>query len=360
MIAEALVAYAKATARKFEGRENTVGASEVGQCARKVFFAKNSDDHVYGAASDEDYADAWGAALRGRLFEDHFWIPALRARHGARLLYAGDDQRTLVSSFLSATPDGLLIDQPPDALAALAIEDIGGDGSLVLECKTIDPRARLDGPKSDHAFQAIVQIGLIRELMSHRPEVAVISYANASFLDDVREFAVRFDLAIFENAKRRAVQIVTATAANELKPEGWIAGGKECEFCHFTKACGVIRHAVPTQPRTEPPDPQFVAEIVDMAREAKSRRGLLEVTTADLRTIEHDIKERLRAKNLRRVESDGVSVVWSPVKGRLSFDNQAIREAAEKLGLDLAEYETVGEPTDRLVIRIAAQSRSAV
>jgi hypothetical protein len=360
VIAEALAQFAKATARVFEGRENTVGASEVGQCARKIFFVKNSSDQAYGVASDEDYADAWGAALRGRLFEDHFWIPALRARHGDRLLYAGDDQRTLVSGFLSATPDGLLIDQPPNALAALAIEDIGGDSSIVVECKTIDPRARLDGPKSDHAFQAIVQIGLIRELTSHRPEVAVISYANASFLDEVVEFAIRFDPNVFDTAKRRATGIVTATAAGELKPEGWIAGGKECEFCPFTKACGVIRHAMPTKPQTEPPDSQFVAEIVDLAREAKGRRRIMEAATADLRAIEYDIKERLRTKNLRRVESNDVPVVWSPVKGRLSYNMPAIREAAEKLGLDLAEYETVGEPTDRLVIRIAAQSRSAV
>jgi hypothetical protein len=79
MIASALAAYAKATARTFEGRENTVGASEVGQCARKILFAKNAGDRVYGAASDEDYTNPWGASLRGRLFEDHFWVPALRA-----------------------------------------------------------------------------------------------------------------------------------------------------------------------------------------------------------------------------------------------------------------------------------------
>jgi hypothetical protein len=170
---------------------------------------------------------------------------------------------------------------------------------------------------------------------------------------------VRFDPAVFENAKRRAAQIVTATTAEELKPEGWIAGGRECEFCPFTGACGVIRHAVATQPRAEPPDPQFVAEIADMAREAKGNRSIVEATTADLREIEHDIKERLRAKGLRRVDGDGVSVVWSPVKGRPSYDMKGIREAAEKAGIDLAEYELVGEPTDRLVIRVAGQSRSA-
>jgi hypothetical protein len=352
MIAEALADYAKATARHFLGRENTVGASEVGQCARKIYLAKNVGDPVYGAACDEDYADPWGAALRGRLFEDHFWVPALRARFGAQLLYAGDQQQTLVFGFLSATPDGLLIDQPHDVLASLGIAGIGGDGSIVVECKTIDPRVKLDAPKPEHAFQAQVQIGLFRKLTRcHQPEVAVISYVNASFFDDVTEFAVRFDPAVFENAKRRAAAIATARSTDQLKPEGWIAGGRECEFCPFTKACGVIRHTVPTQTIAETPDPQFVAEIADLAREAKQRRAAVELTTAALREVEHEIKERLRAKGVHRVETGDVSVAWSAVKGRPSYDMPGIREAAAKAGIDLAEYETVGSPTDRLVIR---------
>jgi hypothetical protein len=119
MIAEALAEYAKTTARNFLGRENSVGASEVGQCARKIFFAKNAGDSDYGARSDDDYADHRSAALRGRLFEDHFWVPGLSARFGAKLLYADDQQETFVSGFLSATPDGLLIDQSHNVLASL-------------------------------------------------------------------------------------------------------------------------------------------------------------------------------------------------------------------------------------------------
>jgi hypothetical protein len=359
MMAEALAQYAKATARAFEAREHAVGASEVGQCARKIFFAKNAGDSVYGVTSDDDYADAWGAALRGRLFEDHFWVPALRARFGAKLLYAGDQQQKFVSGFLSATPDGLLIDQSHDALASLGIVDIGGDGSIVVECKTIDPRVELDAPKPEHAFQAQVQIGLFSELTPHQPNVALISYANASFPDEIIEFVVRFESAIFANAKRRAAQILTAQAADQLKPEGWIAGGRECEFCAFNRACGVIRHTVPTRPVTELPDPQFVAEIADLAREAKQRRAEAEAVAAKQRSIEEEIRERLRAKGLRRVAGDNVSVVWSPVKGRPSYDMKRIREAAAKAGIDIAEYETVGEATDRLVIRVTGQSRSA-
>jgi hypothetical protein len=224
---------------------------------------------------------------------------------------------------LSATPDGLLIEQPADALAGLGVADIGSDASVVIECKTIDPRARLDGPRPEHVFQAQVQIGLIGELTKHRPEWAVISYANASFLGDIVEFPVRFDPAVFATAKKRATQIAVATSPGELKPEGWIAGGRECEFCPFTKACGVIRHAVPTQPQAAPPDPQFVAEIVDAARDAKRQRAEVEAATTALREIEHGIRERLRIRGVRQINGDGVAVTWSAVKGRPSYDMAA-------------------------------------
>lgn len=360
MIAEALAAYARATARSFgDERAQTIGASEVGQCARKTYFAKNAGDHVYGADSDEDFENAWGAALRGRLLEDYFWVPALRARYGSNLLYAGDSQRTLTSDFLSATPDGLLVERPGNALADLGVPDIGSIGDIVLEGKSIDPRTKLDEPRSEHQFQAIVQTGLFRELTKHRPQWAVISYINASFPDDVVEFAVAFDAAVFANAKARAAAIMTATAPEQLKPEGWIAGGRECRFCPFTQACGVVRHAVPTRPSAAAPNPQFIAEIADLARTAKARRHDAEAAVAAQREAEHEIRERLKSRELRHVKGDGVSVTWSAVKGRPSFDAKRIREAAAAVGIDLTEYETVGEPTDRLVIHIAEQSRSA-
>jgi hypothetical protein len=166
---------------------------------------------------------------------------------------------------------------------------------------------------------------------------------------------VRFDPTIFENAKHRAAQILTARAADELKPEGWIAGGRECEFCPYTRACGVIRHAVPTRATSEPVDPQFIAEICELALAAKEHRTAAEAATAAQREVEHEIKERLRAKGVRHVVGNGVSVTWSAVKGRPSFDEKGIREAAINAGINLAEYETVGDSSDRLVIRVTGK-----
>ncbi len=49
IVKDALAAFAVATARVFEDRTQTVGASEVGQCARKTFWIKMEGDALYGA-----------------------------------------------------------------------------------------------------------------------------------------------------------------------------------------------------------------------------------------------------------------------------------------------------------------------
>jgi hypothetical protein len=351
MIREVIDIHVRATSRVFTDRAATVGASEIGQCARKIFFGKRGFD------PDPDHADGWGARLRGVIFEDHVFVPALRRYFGNRLLYAGADQTTLASGHLSATPDSLITGLRRDALAHLGVTDIGAD-CVVAECKTIDPRSALDDAKSEHVFQAQAQLGLLRELTPYRPEWAIVSYANASFLDDIVEFPIRFDPRIFEVAKARADTIMTANAPEELKPEGYIAGGAECEYCPFARTCGRLRRAVPDGD-AEAPDPQFVAEVADLARVAKERRQEVEAATSALREVEHELRERLRAKGLRRVAGDGVQVTWSAVKGRPAFDTKAIREAAERAGIDLSQFETAGDPTDRLAISIRASAPAA-
>src|SRR6266566_8054050 len=111
MFEKVLDEYVAASGRKFKGREKTVGASEVGQCLRKVWYVKNR------TAPDSGHVDAWGARVRGTLHEDKFLVPALRRKFKGKLLYAGTQQHTWSSGFLSATPDGLLVDQAKNFLA---------------------------------------------------------------------------------------------------------------------------------------------------------------------------------------------------------------------------------------------------
>ena len=88
------------------------------------------------------------------------------------------------------------------------------------------------------------------------------------------------------------------------------------------------------------------------ARTAKERRTVAGTATAAQREVEHEIKKLLRTKGVRHIVGDGIDVLWRPVKGRSSFDWKGIREAAIKAGINLAEYETVGDPNDRLIIRV--------
>jgi hypothetical protein len=87
IVKPALEAYAKASDKEWSNdRLQTVGASEVGKCARHVYWSKNEGDEYFGAHRDEDFVDGWGHKVRGKVFEDEFFVPAMRARFKDRLM----------------------------------------------------------------------------------------------------------------------------------------------------------------------------------------------------------------------------------------------------------------------------------
>ena len=320
----------------------TVGASEVGQCLRKTWFAKN------GVEPDPDYIDRYGARLRGDLIENHHWEPGIRSQlpDGIALLFAGPEQKTLVDGYLSATSDGLLVGVSADALSHHGIDDIGGD-SLVVECKSIDPRVSLKDAKAEHQFQVHCQMGLIRHCTEYQPNHALISYTDASFLDDVTEFAIPFDPEIYGEAKSRATRVMTATAPNDLPPEGKLAGGGECRYCpHQSRCAGVIVGAIPKD--QEPLGGNALAALKALVDEEQAARAGKDQETRRLAEAQERIKEFLRQHNTRKVEVDDWSVTYFPVKGRLSLD----KKAALAAGIDLSPFETPGDPGERLTIKV--------
>ena len=105
-----VTAYSKAkNAHKWDhhDRSTTLGASEVFHCLRQSVYKKS------GIPQDPEHVDNVGAMERGNLIEQHWIVPALLGNlpDTVKLLWAGDDQRTLVEDRISATPDGLLINQ---------------------------------------------------------------------------------------------------------------------------------------------------------------------------------------------------------------------------------------------------------
>ena len=340
IIKHALDSYV-ATQDKAWGHDRTksVGSSEIGQCARKIWYAKHDQK------PDEDYVDSWGARMRGTIMENVFWAPAMRARFGENFIYGGDEQKTLIAGPLSATPDGIVTGLKKNTLAYLDVKDIHAT-CIAVECKTSDPRTNLDVAKPQNVYQTHVQMGLIREQTRYKPMYALLSYTDASFWDQVVEFAVPFDAKIYAAAKVRAKNIINAKTATDFKPEGWIAGGNDCRYCPFMKSCGIERRNLPYAEK--PVDPPFKAEIDDMVRDLKAKQDLAETADSVVREMQQAIKDRLREKSVKSIP--GI-VSWSWVSGRSGYNNKALIEVAKKAGVDVEQFATKGEATDRLVFK---------
>ena len=226
------------------------------------------------------------------------------------------------------------------------IDDIGGD-SLVVECKSIDPRVDLKEAKAEHEFQIHCQMGLIRHCTEYRPNYALISYTDASFLDDVTEFAVPSDPEIYAAAKTRATRVMTADAALDLAPEGKLAGGGECRYCpHRGRCAGVTVGAIPED--REPLGGNALAALKDMVEAEQAARAEKDATARRHAEAQERIKQFLREHRTRKVEGDNWSVTYFPVKGRMSLD----RKAALAAGIDLSPFETPGDPGERLIVRV--------
>ena len=360
-----LAAFSAANKRQFaHDRSLSVGGSEVGQCLRKTWLTKKGEAH--GFERDDDASQSSGATDRGSVYEAEVWAPALHHHRpaGSKLLFAGDFQETLHDGLLSVTPDGLFVNLPRDCLAHLGISDIGGQfgnddddfGCLTAECKTKDPRVNLRGkPKAENEFQVHSQIGAIRAKTKYRPLFGVISYTNASFFDDVEEFAIGFDPAIYEAAKKRAAVVFDTYDPARLSPEGKIYGANDCNFCAFKTACAQIScGAIPPEPAIIPKlSPDIDARVEDLARQVATMRDAEEEASRGKNLASEQLKILLRDLQLPRVQTGMLSKVsWSAQSGRKSYNMDRLREDLTAKGIDIADYETTGAAFDRLNVTV--------
>jgi hypothetical protein len=324
-------------------RASTVGASDIGQCERRVYFTKNA------VPQDPDFVQRYGAMERGNLIENHLVVPALAAALGSQLIRAGEEQQTIVDGYLSATPDAVLIDLAPDCLAHLGIDDIGPSQCIALEIKSIDPRVDIKKAKAEHAYQTQVQMGLLRHATNHHPDYALIAYIDASFVDDVNEFVVRFDPAIYQAAQDRARRIMTAHAAVDLAPEGKMAGGNECRYCAWSSHCADVTVAgIPYDNSNPSLDEDDIDALEALIRLERASSDAIDDISVELAARKQSIKDFLREHGIRRYHTDEWSVAWSSSKGRVTVD-AAMAEAA---GIDLEPFRKEGQPGDRLIVKV--------
>ena len=318
-------------------RTKSVGSSEIGMCARRVFCEKKNIPY------DDGYVQTRGAMERGNIIEQKVFVPAMRRRFGRRVKFAGRSQQTLQLGMLSSTPDALVYPLKPD--------ELGFDhGDCVMyECKSRDPRAKEGQLAENYRAQVIVQMGLVRQLTPYQPTHAVICIINASFIDEVEEHVVAYSADEFHAAQVRAGEIMGAMIMQEIKPEGYIAGGKECEYCPWAIQCGQQRREVPEK-NDEQLDPQLLAELDHLASMIRTRQIERDVAEAAVREATETMKQRLREKNRRHFVGQRYKANWTSVKGRTSLNTADLEADLQRFGVSLLDYQIEGTPGDRLTI----------
>jgi len=218
----------------------------------------------------------------------------------------GDEQETLIDGLLSATPDGLLINLEKNALTKYGIADIESD-CAILEFKSIDPRITLLEAKAIHAGQVQAQMGIIRKNFDYKPVYAVIVYVNASFLDDVSIFIVKFKPKIYSFAQKRAKQVFAKGAkAEDFLKEGKIADS--CAYCPYKNVCWdtTLKTSFPDERKTN-----YEVAVLDAGLELTERYKAAGGQEKDAGVLKKEIGEEirtfLRANETKKIGGDTCS-----------------------------------------------------
>ena len=217
-------------------RKQTVGASEVGNCIRQVWYSK----HGY----PEERAQSWGPATRGNVIEA--WA---RGRLRAAGFQVENVQRTLISPPLSATLD-MTIDGMP------------------VDLKSFDPRIH-EPVRQKHRLQLQVQMRLTGAA------VGWLLYVNASDFSDLREVELEYDPSVAEAMRERAW--IMLRAADPPEREGRWTG--DCQWCPFQTEClgkpivgdGVLSLAEEAELRTLAVSRSVAVATVEYAKERNER-----------------------------------------------------------------------------------------
>lgn len=331
-------------------RTQTVGASEVFDCIRKVFFKKRGKE--FGYEKDANSEDSWGASKRGDLLENHYIVPALSnfLPEGAKLLYAGDDQKTLFHEKNSATPDGLIVGLARDALSDLGIPDIKSD-CIVIEMKTIDPRVGLKEEKTIHHGQAQIQMGIFRETTKYKPYYAVVLYVDASFLDNIKPFVVEYDEMKWQAAQKRANTIWEYDNPKQFRPEGKF--DDSCTYCEYKTECSLVTiGSIPPEEKKAVYSEEGQEEVGKLVKEIRELENKMELEKKSVEEKRYEVKRILEREKTRKMQAPDRKwrITWFSQAGRKTVDMDALKETLKEYEIDIEDFMKEGRPFDTLRI----------
>ena len=285
-------------------RSLSVGASEIGACARQTWFIKR------GHLPERELP--WGYGERGHHVEQ--WVYGALRRAKIRLYRR---QCTISKGLLSATLDAVC---PP----------------VVIEIKSYDPYKK-NVVESKHIWQVQVQIGLWNDTYRRsRLERGVLLYVNASDFQDLREHVVEPNPEAYAAAQVRAEDILTSI---EPPPrEGVLAGGRECLWCPFQTACLGAPLATGLGKLSEAETAGIAeARAVVKAAEVEVARNERRIALA-----KEAIREILRGADARR----------APGLARISRSQRTTldQDALERSGVDLTPFRKPGRETETVTV----------
>lgn len=197
-----------------------ITSSEVGNCARMIWFGKHTEDYT-PTEGDEP----WGYFARGHNVEA--WVVEQLERSALDCLFVGQHQRSFYHDNQSGTPDGIVC---------------WGGVWYCLEIKSIDPRTNTRMlPKAGHVLQTQQNMDLINACMVDQDiQVfqSLLLYVDASNYRVMQEFVIDADVSTQEQLEEKAATIAAAKSPDELPPEGLYNSG--CGYCTFTAHCSEV------------------------------------------------------------------------------------------------------------------------
>lgn len=231
----------------FDGKEldrsKFVTSSEIGKCARMIWFAKYAAEHNIPPPQDVSsfQTSGWGFWARGHNVEAWVVEQLRRSDASADFKYIGDEQVSFYCDAQSGTPDGVMIDTA---------------GITVFDIKSMDPRKGRKGlPEDSHVKQVIQNMDLIEQCTDLIPSGGKLIYVNCSNYEEMYEFDIERNEDLMDELNARAHMIMSAEQAEDVEPEGIYNNG--CGFCPFKSHCN---------------DAQTRAKSAKM--EAKAREGI--------------------------------------------------------------------------------------
>lgn len=338
-------------------RTKTIGASDIGRCARAVRYAK------LGTPVDDGYQDTNGFAERGNGMEDAYTAPLLTywvEQHGGVMKYATQgNQQTLATNLISATPDGVAVGVSRTILAPYGVPDIGPSRCLVVEMKSISPLySKKKLPKAAHVPQVYQQLLLTRSAVfketcpttgevtdhSYQPEYGVVVYVNSDDWWDIEAFPVKWDDARGEGLLKRAWRIMGAKDPNELSPEGKVDGGSECRTCAYSGRC--LGYSAWLQPfEVSPKDKKEKAAIAKLATQIAKKEAAAVAVKVSKAKLEEAMYARLAKNKTRYFKSGGVVVRAKETASQNRTDAKKLVALAMELGATTKQIEACKSPT---------------